>query len=210
MRKYLADKYAWSNPTIDTIDWQVHGNALKRMQGRSQTTILKFIHGWLPVNGHQGTGKHGSAQLCPQCRALPETQTHFLECSDPTVVDAWKIAQTELEKKLTTTTADPILLKLLILAFTEWRTQDHPKIPPFITGAYIKLFQQQSKIGWTHVLQGRISTEWVRIHDQRAQHTKVKRNGVQWFSAAIGSIFEKLYCVWKCRCAAQHGIDHTT
>ena len=47
----------------------------------------------------------------------------------------------------------------------------------------------------------------MKLHDKYAKDYKSRQNGEQWFSTAIKIIFEQIFCVWKSRNAAQHGID---
>jgi hypothetical protein len=115
-------------------------------------------------------------------------------------------AQT-MQKLLQKQSADPILLKLLYLAFTEWRTIKEPRRPTFIPPPYHHLFKLQSEIGWNQVIAGRMCTTWSEIHDN---NPATSSNGDAWMISAIRIMWTCLYSAWKHRCTTKHGTDATT
>ena len=51
MQEYFQNKCQWGN-TVNDIDWTVHNMALSKLPHRKQTTIIKYIHEWLPTITH--------------------------------------------------------------------------------------------------------------------------------------------------------------
>ncbi len=68
--------------------------------------------------------------------------------------------------------------------------------------------QQQQKIGWHHILQGRFSSEW-RRHYQRflGPEATNKKNGHTWVTSVITTIFTQWLDLWKLRNQDRHGKD---
>jgi hypothetical protein len=79
---YLMKNSHWTSQVIDDVDWFVKGKALGRLVGRSQKTILQYIHNWIPVNASPGAAKLGTARLCPFCQSTDETSDHLLSCTN--------------------------------------------------------------------------------------------------------------------------------
>jgi hypothetical protein len=52
MHQYLQKQYKWDDTTIDNIDWLIHGNSIEQLTNTHRKTITRFLHDWLPVNGH--------------------------------------------------------------------------------------------------------------------------------------------------------------
>jgi hypothetical protein len=205
LRDYFRKKYHWKDATIASIDWIITSRALKRIYGRAKITLQKFIHEWLPLNGHPGRALHEDAKLCPCCRAATEDHLHFLECNHPSMQPAWTMAAQAIQKSLTDRQSDPFLKKLIMCAVTNWRNTANPPKPTFLPDRYTGLFEEQSRIGWKHFLKGRWSTRWVHHHDEHAKLNKIRQKGDTWSSTTLRHIWENLYDVWKQRCNIQHG-----
>jgi hypothetical protein len=109
LRTYMDNKYCWTTSTADKIDWHCHGKVLAQFKGTQQRCIKKFIHKWLPVNGHKTLAHAGAAQQCPHCKIAVESQSHFLTCNHITVRERWIVIRTGIKKFLAKKHADPNL-----------------------------------------------------------------------------------------------------
>jgi hypothetical protein len=89
-----------------------------------------------------------------------------------------------------------------VLAFTEWRQTPNPPIPAFLPQRYHQLFQQQSMIGWHHILHGRFSILWYDL--QLQTHTQTNP---LWLSYIIRTIWQLISKIWKHRCDTIHGTN---
>jgi hypothetical protein len=97
-----------------------------------------------------------------------------------------------------------MLKRILVHAISYWHTTDNPQIPDFLPLEHHNLFQAQSQIGWSQVLKGRWSTQWVKLHGEHAQRNKSKMKGENWGSTTICHIWEIIYDIWKHRSNTQH------
>jgi hypothetical protein len=204
LREYYMEKYQWCNNTIDLIQWKCHGRALLSLHGRHQKTMLQFIHKWLPINTSYSLQAIGTGKLCPYCKSCDETHEHFLTCTHPHCNSLWIDEAEQIHQHINQQISDPILLKLLHLAITEWRTQKSPPVPAFIPPAYHQLFKSQSAIGWNQIVNGRFSTDWITIHDQ---NPATRSTGETWLIITIKALFQSVIRIWKARCNMNHGID---
>jgi hypothetical protein len=54
LRSYIQEKYGWTDPTTDNIDWLIHCQALQTLTLNDRKTCTQHIHEWLPTCGHPG------------------------------------------------------------------------------------------------------------------------------------------------------------
>jgi hypothetical protein len=195
-------KYNWSYDCIDSIDWQQHGYALASITGRQLKTTIQLIHKWLPINTSHSLQAIGTGRLCPYCQQTEETHQHLLSCQNTALQEQWTIATQEIRQKITkySKLIHPTIIQLIILGITEWRTTPTPTRPEFVEPQFHALFQQQSQIGWQHIINGRFSKEWTITQNQL--HPKTPST---WLSYTIRLIWKNFYCVWKHRCSTNHG-----
>ena len=57
----MNKKYKWGN-AADDVNWTVHGRAMRLLHGKDKKIIKKFMHEWLPVNGHKGVQSNTNAK----------------------------------------------------------------------------------------------------------------------------------------------------
>jgi hypothetical protein len=87
------------------------------------------------------------------------------------------------------------IIKLIILALTEWRLTPTPQRPAFVTPQFYDLFEQQSTIGWNHIIHGRFSTLW-----NTTQTSISNKVPATWLTYIIRNIYHHKYEIWKNRC----------
>lgn len=206
IRYYFLKKYKWTSSTTDIIDWEIHSKALSNTKGSMRKSIRQFIHEWLPLNGHSGTGKQENDRLCPHCMNHIETPGHFLTCRAPQSTQLWEAELLKLENIMIKST-DPILMKLYIYALEHWNDKKEPEYPTFISKEYKTLFLQQKLIGWNQISKGRLTLEWVRMHDKYMLQNNKKPNGALYFQQTIQRTWNIIYSLWKERCHSQHNKD---
>jgi hypothetical protein len=196
---HLQEKHQWTEQVIDTIDWNILGTTIQGFTGSQQRTIQKYINGWLPTNAHDSTGRKDAQRLCPSCNKEHETNMHFIQC--PTDREEWKKAiSTTLECK-----ADlPQHTLQQLLQDTLHQIADAntiPKAPPdHLPIQYYTLYEEQSHIGWHHILAGRWSKKWVEIYDNITGTT----NGETWARRILSKLWKQLLQKWKRRCEHEH------
>jgi hypothetical protein len=201
--EYYQDKFNWTQECIQSIDWTSHGNALNTLRSRQKKTIIQFNHCWLPLNTSHSLQATDTARLCPYCTQTDETHQHYLSCNHPTTKHTWSTNIQQLQDRIQKYNKhlNKIIIKLIILAITEWRTTPHPPRPSFVTPQYYDLFQQQSTIGWNQIIHGRFATTWNTL--QTSFSTKVPIN---WLTYIIRTIWHNMYEIWKHRCNVNIGI----
>jgi hypothetical protein len=201
--EYYQDKFSWTLECIQSIDWISHGNALNTLRQRHKKTIIQFNHRWLPIYTSHSLQYTGTARLCPICTQIDETHHHYLSCSHPTSKQIWSSNIQLLQEKNQKYNKhiNKTIIKLNILAITEWRLTPHPPQPSFITQPFFELFQQQSIIGWDQIIHGRFSSSWNSL-----QRSFSQKAPTTWLTYMIRTIWYHSYEIWKHRCNVNIGI----
>jgi hypothetical protein len=156
---YFKQRYNWNDTTIDDIDWIIHNKALQRTKTIQDTFNQKFIHNWLPVNGHPAS--EFSSPLCQRCLATTKTQDHWFICKH------YKAVQESIQHAATIERFNKQIglhhdLNVLVLAiFTQNITPQLYQNTPHLK----HIFKKQERIGWTHFLRMCISKEWAKIQE---------------------------------------------
>jgi hypothetical protein len=80
IQQYYLDKFGWTKATFLGIDWDLQQRVLSSYDINDQRRILKFVHGWLPMNYRLHREKQSSTMRCPLCFYLEETELHLFQC----------------------------------------------------------------------------------------------------------------------------------
>jgi hypothetical protein len=116
--------------------------------------------------------------------------------------EVWCHASISLQKRISKQPqVHHYLIKLIILAFTDWKTTEHPVSPTFLQHKFHTLFHQQSSIGWNHIIYGHFSKEWLQAVNPNTRISK------KWITHVRREIWSHIYEVWKSRCDQNHGPD---
>ena len=77
---------------------------------------------------------------------------------------------------------------------------------------YQQLIKEQNTIGWEHIFQGRLTTQWATIQQWHyLGYPKVKgRDGQSWSRKMLLHIFDHWNTLWDSRNQDRHGKDLTT
>jgi len=159
--QYLSDKYNWNADDPDQIQWHAFRLAYNRFNKQEQKTIAKFNHNWLPLQTSHHVHSTSKQQICPSCRSHQETADHFLVCPHTDQESHWTAYIDQIQKHITRNPVPHDFHELLLVGLQISRNSaiaipqhlnQNPRLTPII--------QQQSRIGWRHLLYGRTIVAW--------------------------------------------------
>ena len=209
LKTRMCKKNGWSNETFDDIDWGVHGLALKRLQ-KHRTTLVKYLHDWLPVGKrvHQYDKKYPKS--CPSCQAPTEDTDHLWMCQG-LGRDQWRReSRSAMLKTMNDLDTAPPLQELYLealQAMMEGRDPNTIRVDP----AVADVAAAQASIGWKHILKGRFSKSWKMAQERYLGNRKTNRNnGSTWATKIAESWFLEWLKLWKLRNEDRHGRDGRT
>jgi len=153
---YLTKKHKWKRRIPKTIAWRILHLALNRFTATEQQILVKFLHGWLPLQMRPQVVSTSAEKLCPSCRQQPEDMIHFLSCQHTLHKPAFIKLQQQVQLLHHKHAVDPNLYQLLWQGITTTLLQhDLPNPHEHYHQQYISVFEDQQNIGWLHLMQGR-------------------------------------------------------
>jgi hypothetical protein len=214
---YMQKRHNWTQATINAVNWEAHGNSLRR-ELKHRTHLIKLVHNILPTNAHIHR-RDPFRCICPSCNREKEDWVHVLRCTERSR-SIWRGSLlTDLHSFCVTEHTCPKLQNLLLDALRSWLrappTIEFTVDPIFYSSTLTRLIHQQNRIGWGELFRGRFSKEWARVQDdiywQQADTLPTsKMTGLRWQVKLIRRIWEKWYSLWKMRNQAIHGHDLST
>jgi hypothetical protein len=195
----------WDPTTLDLVDWDSHGVVLRNTP--HEVTMIKMIHGLLPVGARTSKYHPKYSDKCPTCKTAIETTLHFYHCSTP-CRRKWKsklitTLRVKAEKLNTRPPLIDVMLEGVLLFLQGADHLDPSTVPP----PYRELVRQQNRIGWLNFLNGRWSLEWKKLQSNFCQP---ESGNSQWASQMIRTLWESIFEVWEQRNKDLHGVDAAT
>jgi hypothetical protein len=215
LRKYIQNKNQFEDDTMEMINWQAHGKALKK-HIKQRIHITKMVHECLPTLKQLNRQDNGRRQ-CPGCQqTIQEDRDHIIKCNS--------ISRTRWREQFFDSIASfhvkvdtyRPLRHLLREAMVEWMksADDNMTLPE--VGFHqdtLDVIKQQNAIGWRQMFNGRFATAWSRLQDdyyareRRQTGTTDKCTGERWQIQLIALIWTQWMKLWKLRNEELHGRD---
>jgi hypothetical protein len=165
---FTQQHYGWDEDTFNTIDWKAHHGALKKLTFARKKFITKFTHQLLPM----GTVFHKidttQSATCSSCHGHLECHDHLYRCpAQRQTMTAF--LDTTLEGFLQDNYTCPALAHILVdslrceIMGIDQTFQHRHGVNDECCNA---LLQTQTNIGWPHLYQGRLATQWSQIQEK--------------------------------------------
>jgi len=204
---------------METINWLAHGKALRSMMN-TRIHFIKLVHECLPTTGQQNRRDNGN-RTCPRCATTKEDRDHIIRCKARTRAE-WRANFRKSTREFHTKhDTAPDLQQLWEVAMDQWLNAPEGDIvvnSTLFPDEARPLVEQQNRIGWRQVFNGRFSSEWRRLQDQhyllvrRRTHEgkKDKQTGQWWQRSFILFIWSQWLTLWKLRNNKLHGENAAT
>ena len=147
--------------------------------------------------------------MCPCCNVHPETFAHLFACSDPTRETWRQDVKTELVRRSHRFHVPDSIMSVLNEGLDSCFL-DVPMKNDTFPAYYQTLLTHQNKIGWSHLVQGHLSTEWARVLNRYLRQQKLwteEINGENWCRSILSSLFTATLDLWQQRNELVHGIE---
>jgi hypothetical protein len=194
------------------INWEAHRRAMKRKYQR-RTHFTKLAFDILPTTSMLNKYDNGR-RTCPSCQGVREDRDHILRCLSQRRV-TWRIEFMEtLNEFCRDTKTDSEVQTLLRISMEQWFSTTETDIqmsPDQFSPRLTAIIQQQNKIGWRQIFNGRFALAWSQTQHAayasrpRRTNEQVKRTGEKWQVQLITSIWTKWEKAWEDRNQALHG-----
>jgi hypothetical protein len=180
LQDYYHQRWGWSTMTFNAISWKTQKKALQHFEYADQTRILKFVHGWLPIQHRLYKKGTATSPHCRLCEALYEDNIHLLNCTHMEMskledgVTSWLLMSLHDH-------SNSELINIMEMALTECpANQDWQPSIENVSREWRPGVQEQTAIGWLQII---ISTRVIKGMDNHYKTLPVntkKYNGKLW------------------------------
>jgi hypothetical protein len=202
LQEYYYQRWGWSAMTFNAISWKTQKKALKHFEYADQTRILKFVHGWLPTQHRLYKEGAATSPHCRLCKALYEDNMHLLNCTHREMSKLQDGATAWLLKSLHDH-GNSEITNIMEMALIECPA-NHDWQPTIenVSREWRQVVQEQTDIGWLHIIYGRISNRMILGMDNHYKTLPInhkKYNGKRWATQLLINIWSMLLRLWKQR-----------
>ena len=150
----------------------------------------------------------GLPDYCSLCQSAQEDHLHVLKCTHPTRHEWRENFKTALVKQCHARRTDQTLTDILMDGVRSVLDAT-PFDESIYDGQYQTLLHDQRTIGWNHIFQARISTEWADLQQVHLNSIKpIKgQDGASWSKGILSFILNEWHLLWLSRNKSRHGND---
>jgi hypothetical protein len=192
---------------VGTIDWQAYTQTIQRFRSQ-RTQITKLCHNLLPTARWAHRYESLTTKHCLHCGEV-EDHNHIITCSFG-LQKTWRTGLlSKLRKAQSSAASDHFLINILINGLHAWfkgttlRPDRYPR-------QYYKLIAEQTAIGWRHLFNGHLSTQWRIKQDSFLRSQKIAtltHPGNAWSRRTLTILWTKFLLLWQTRNKEIHGHD---
>ena len=175
LKQYYLRNFKWSRKDFDNVDWMLFTPIYTRHSKKYQAFAHKYVMRKLPTGSRMERNGGNEESQCSTCRQAHEDDDHLFQCPQrPAYRRKILDALNNIKKGMC-----PALYYLFsnsILNYIDGHDRNmasHPMIAHELNNLseYNTLLTQQARIGWDHLLRGKISVLWrvYQRHYERQQ-----------------------------------------
>ena len=200
LRKYLQEKYDWSDNTFQDINWNAHRGALLSMPTPLRITTIKIIHNW-GASGIRNKLIEKKTDKCPFCNEEKETFEHVFECPKHDITTIWSSLQRHL-LRINTMPAIQGCFKKYFSGIKPTEVKEHTSTDELLNRA----IRAQERIGIRRARVGHLSLLWTRVQEDYIHQSSPTgpEDGLQWSTQATTYILRATKEAWSSRNTALH------
>ncbi|OEU11291.1 hypothetical protein FRACYDRAFT_246405 [Fragilariopsis cylindrus CCMP1102] len=199
---YLQYKFGWSDSIINTIAWKCLQLAIQRIN--RDVVLAKICNDLLPTAAALCKRSYQNHDGCLLCHQI-ETQEHILRCKSNTRLQGRRKFITKLRNRLAYLGTQFAISETLCSSINEWLETgevdyyDYPK-------RFHKAIKTQDSIGWRHIFAGKLSQQWIILHDASPVVEGIaKREGYVWGASITEITMTHFIQSWELRNEEVHG-----
>jgi hypothetical protein len=202
----MCRRNGWNQVIANSIDWDAHRIALGR-QEHHRTTLIKYLHGWLPVGRvvHRYDKKY--EKECPSCTSVEEETIGHLPVCPGELREQWRKETLQETKKKMRALQTPFPIQEMFL--NGLHSALYGTSPPTSEDQHLQVvIATQGAIGWDQLLKGRLSVCWkIKMAEHYRGGSDSKGRDLQWASAMATLMISQWWKLWTLRNEARHGKD---
>jgi hypothetical protein len=211
IREYLQRKFPWDDDTFDSIEWSATHSALRGLTPSDHRFVTKFVFRMLPLGARLRQRQAHIPSNCPTCDEPSEDDWHWITCQGRA---EWRTQQgLQFSLFLVSLKTHPSITNILVRAYKSvLATGDCDFAADTYSDEEQVLVDSQSRIGWPHILFGRLSTSWSqlqKLHIKTEELDEKKYSASRWTAKVHKYIWQRLHALWLLRNTSLHGTTFT-
>jgi hypothetical protein len=205
--EYLQQRHRWTPEAMASIDWKAYTQTVSRF-GSQRIQITKLCNDLLPTARWANRYDSLTTQHCLHCGET-EDRDHLVRCSFAPRLKWRGELLRHLRETHDSPENNPYLLDILIDGLDAWlrhQTIDLTRYPR----RYHQLIIEQTAIGWRHLFNGHITTQWRIRQDKFLRQSNIStraHTGSNWSLRTLTSLWTDFFRIWTDRNEAIHGHD---
>ena len=201
MRNKLHAKNALPAPFFDLVDWDAVEDAQAYYPNGFSLWMSKQVTGFCGVGKMMCRWGHWNTNQCPCCDAEIETAQHILVCTDPEMTDEFRECVEVLETWFIDKDTCPEIADCIITAIARHK----PTAFGLSADSLVEeAANQQDQIGWTNLLEGKISKLWRALQSTYLQELGSRNTARTWAHGLIRQLLEFTHRMWLKRNHIRH------
>lgn len=186
-----------SHTTFNNIAWEPHHQNICKYPKPRQTTLVKYLHGWLATTSRRYKQGVVLTDVCPLC-GKPDTSFHMFQCTDSNMSNLGSNRWTECKNQIIKVT----LIGHREVLFAGINTVFGHSTPGIYTITLWpldlrKAYYAQTSIGWKQVFYGRLAKDWDTFGNAKVDTTYLLHT--QWIGAVIKHLWGFGLDIWSLR-----------
>ena len=188
-----------SPTSLQAIDWDACGRALRRVTATQQLWIPRWLTSFLPTGNRVRFMNTAHTHLCPRCQEAEDHRFHVIRCPHPEAQIIWQQRVQQLDSWLITQHTKPSLRRTIVAILQHWYTQTIWNPPISSDAMDTEVFQAQSRAGTHRFLDGFLVHHWAEVQHHHYLWMKRRTTGARWLSSLIQKLWEIAWDLWRHR-----------
>ena len=211
VRQYWEKRHNLDAEQTQLINWDCLGLALKQWPLGKRIWLAKHLSGYSATGRVMFRRKEWNHSNCPRCQAHNEDALHVIACPAASASAEWQSSLSNFELLLDKYHTSPDIRRCIVSGLSAWRQEAPvPSLPAHYSSSLHRAWQEQTHIGWHHLLNGRMSGEWLNAQQEwwNLQTLEREPSAPKWGSRVIEALLEIQWNMWEHRNHCWHDPDH--
>ncbi len=199
LQSYWKKRKDLSQIAIDTIDWEVCDQGIRRLPLFQQLWLAKMNTNTastgqiLHMRGHQTTPN------CPRCGQFEDVD-HVLRCPSSEARGVWHRNLLSLQTWMTRQSTQEDISHAIITNLQRWYTAESHPSDSTVTPDLSLCISSQASIGWNSFLFGFLSRHWAITQQAYYESISSQRTGLRWSCLLFKQLISIPWKLWNHRC----------
>lgn len=206
LRDYWSQKKNLSATDIQSINWEVCEDALRRLGLFRRIWLAKMNTDTAPTGKILHRRGHQDNPNCPRCGSYEDIE-HVFRCPQPDATIVWHKSVVVLDLWLRQQSTRPDLHAAMLQGLQSWHSDPLIPSPCPLQPDIAQCILAQTSIGWQSFLLGFATTHWAELQQAYFANLGSRRTGFRWARDLFSKAVSISWNMWRHRCDVQQQPD---